>query len=181
MTGFYVSDVPKCQSYEDFCEYVIKAKKLSFVRTMNTKEEVEETVVYRVEDNNTTTAVNHKDLPWRLNYFTKEYIWPNEWRLGRLRPSVYWPSKYSVLFIIYSGLTYSSALLWNQISRIDWYRNLKRVKLNSDVPFVGMFHLNGKIFAIGGQSQNGQGETFVYLVRDYKNSLDVIPYVCVLS
>ena len=131
------------------------------------------TTLYRVNDNDIkfkvifhqlgTDLINKSDIPWYLTYVTLNEMWPwsDEITINKLEPraSVFWPERFQVYFIDKRLFTKDQYIYWKNISDVEWYQKLSKVKLSVD-EVVGMFHLDGQVFAIGHNSTDQVTKVF---------------------
>jgi len=181
LTALYISgQIPPCTHWDlKYCDQIRKALDLLFTRVFDRKRAIEFTSVVQMTPRGNVIQVSADHYPWNLK--SDANFWPQEWNEDEFnsRPSVYLPSKFESIFISHSGNKKLSAILSNSITTIDWYKNLKREPLDSDVRFVGMFHLNGTVYAVGDRTLGGDYTSRVFKLEVSKdNRYSLVNTVC---
>ncbi|XP_054163715.1 uncharacterized protein LOC128961495 [Oppia nitens] len=130
------------------------------------------TKIYIVMDGN-RKEMHKDDYPWKLTPETISNIWPKEWTKQSDVPqsSIFIPYKNQVLFITHSGNKELSAIHSNSIYSLNWFENMKKDFIESDVTFVGMFReyydiTYYEIYAIGDRGHDRDNVTKIYKLVD---------------
>lgn len=94
-------------------------------------------------------------LDKKLNCWPKEWIEDNS--KVTARASAFWPQYYESIFISNNGNKELSAILYNNIDTTDWYKNLKKTPIHSDINFVAIFHWKAvnNIYLVGDRNKSG--------------------------
>ncbi|CAG2111098.1 unnamed protein product, partial [Medioppia subpectinata] len=112
-------------------------------------------------------TVDPHDYPWNLTAATVDHIWPPEWLNSKTNPSVFWPLRHEVLYIINSDISIdgTTSLLWANIGSIDWYHNMNRQSISLlEVHFISMFYDKGSVYAIGDRPLDGDYKIYIYVL-----------------
>lgn len=121
-----------------------------------------------VHTNGTLSDVPYVNLPHGLNNnpSKQRVFWPPEWLANNpiVMPSVFWPKKHEIIFIDKSG-TSLGHFIFSSIKENNYWENRKKQLLNmSRTFFVGMFHMEDNIYAIG--TEVGKSKSTVFILEE---------------